>query len=73
MRLHTLFLALAVLIFAGAQADAKERLDPGFEKLVDKYLTEIRGVGVDRVPDTMSSKPSIATSSRSCRTSTGVS
>ena len=54
MRLHTLFLALAVLISAGAQADAKERLDPGFEKLVDKYLTEIRGVGVDRVPDTMS-------------------
>ena len=43
------------LLAAGTVAGmAQERLDPGFEALVERYLKEVRGVGVDREPDTMS-------------------
>ncbi len=56
MRLSKLFATLIVVALAATQAGARERLDPGFEKLVDRYLTEIRGVGVQREPDTMSAE-----------------
>ena len=58
MRLTGL-LPILVILAVGASttpAAAKERLDPAFEALVDRYLEEIRGVGVDREPDTMSAE-----------------
>ena len=57
MRFNKLFVIAAVttLLAAGTVPGmAQERLDPGFEALVDRYLQEVRGVGVDREPDTMS-------------------
>ena len=47
--------SVSMFIAAGTvHGKAKERLEPGFEALVDRYLEEVRGVGVDREPDTMS-------------------
>jgi hypothetical protein len=57
MRVNKLLVMISVtmLIAAGTvHGKGKERLDPGFEALVDRYLEEVRGVGVDREPDTMS-------------------
>ena len=57
MRFNKLFVMAAVtaLLAAGTVPGmAQQRLDPGFEALVDRYLQEVRGVGVDREPDTMS-------------------
>ena len=57
MRFNKLFVMAAVttLLAAGTVPGmAQERLDPGFEALVDRYLQEVRGVGVDQEPDTMS-------------------
>ena len=57
MRVRKLLVMVSVtmLIAAGTvHGKGKERLDPGFEALVDRYLEEVRGVGVDREPDTMS-------------------
>ena len=57
MRVNKLLVIVSVtmLIAAGTvHGKGKERLDPGFEVLVDRYLEEVRGVGVDREPDTMS-------------------
>ena len=57
MRLNKLFVVASVttLIAVGTVPGmAKERLDPGFEALVDRYLQEVRGVGVESEPDTMS-------------------
>ena len=57
MRFNRLFVMAAVtaLLAAGTVPGmAQQRLDPGFEALVDRYLQEVRGVGVDREPDTMS-------------------
>ena len=47
--------SVTILIAAGTvHGKAYERLDRGFEALVDRYLEEVRGVGVNREPDTMS-------------------
>ncbi len=57
MRFNKLFVMAAVttLLAAGTVPGmAQQRLDRGFEALVDRYLQEVRGVGVDREPDTMS-------------------
>ena len=57
MRFNKLLVLVSVtgLLAAGAVSGmGQERLDPGFEALVDRYLQEVRGVGVDREPDTMS-------------------
>ena len=51
-----LVMALVTTLFAAGTVPGmgQERLDPGFEALVDRYLQEVRGVGVDQEPDTMS-------------------
>jgi hypothetical protein len=57
MRVNKLLVmaSITMLIAAGTvHGQGKERLDPGFEALVDRYLEEVRGVGVDREPDMMS-------------------
>ncbi|MEO1201874.1 MAG: DUF885 family protein [Pseudomonadota bacterium] len=56
MRLSGFIVILAIATIAAGPAYARDRLDPGFEKLVDRYLAEIRGVGVEREPDTMSAE-----------------
>ena len=59
MRIHKVLVMVSVttLLAAGAVTGmGQERLDPGFEALVDRYLEEVRGVGVDRQPDTMSAE-----------------
>ena len=59
MRFSTsLAIAAVLLIIASgaAHAQKRERLNPAFETLVERYLEEVRGVGVDREPDTMSAE-----------------
>ena len=47
--------SVTMLIAVGTvHGKSYERLDRGFEALVDRYLEEVRGVGVNRKPDTMS-------------------
>ena len=49
--------SVTILLGAGtAHGRQDERLDREFEDLVDRYLEEVRRVGVDRQPDTMSSE-----------------
>ena len=57
MRISTAALVAAILVLGtvdAANAQRGERLDRGFEALVDRYLEEVRGVGADREPDPMS-------------------
>ena len=54
MRILTLAATILALLIGSVTADARDRLEPDFEALVDRYLEEIRGVGVDREPDPMS-------------------
>ena len=46
--------AMLLVVTSGAQAQGRERLNPDFERLVDRYLEEVRGIGADPEPDTMS-------------------
>ena len=59
MRFNKLLVTATVstLLAAGAAPGlGAERLDPGFEALVDRYLEEVRGVGVEGEPDSMSAE-----------------
>ena len=59
MRVCKLLVVVSVttIIFAGAVPGmGEERLDPGFEALVERYLQEVRGIGVEAEPDTMSAE-----------------
>ncbi len=48
---------VATLLAVGAiPGIGNERLDPEFEALVDRYLEEVRGVGVEQQPDPMSAE-----------------
>lgn len=50
-------LSVAVLVVSSiVPAQARDKLNPDFEALVDRYLEEVRGVGATREPDTMSAE-----------------
>ena len=50
----TITATMLLVVTGSAHAQGRERLNPNFERLVDRYLEEVRGIGADPEPDTMS-------------------